>query len=135
MIFWLALWSWVMWDSFFWETCYQYVFSPLARWIWPPVYGLIAGGIALFLWWLARRLPGNPILNFLLLGGLDSFPGHLWAMYGRKLMETPLLKDVSIASALTFGYFEFVFYWCVILAIACLFGWLLERKPKLVRPT
>jgi hypothetical protein len=34
------------------------------------------------------------------------------------ILATPLLKNVSITSALTFGFFEFVFYWSVILAIS-----------------
>lgn len=128
---WLALWAWVMQDSFVWETCYQYVFADRARWMMPLLMALLEAAIALGMWWLALRLPGNAAVTFCLLGGLDSFPGHLWAIYGRRLFEAcPLLQQVSVASALIFGFFEFVFYWSVILIIAAL----LKRLGQVVRP-
>nr|MBI2905227.1 hypothetical protein [Chloroflexota bacterium] len=91
----------------------------------------LEAAIALGMWQLALRLPGNAAVAFCLLGGLDSFPGHLWAIYGRRLFEAcPLLQQVSVASALIFGFFEFVFYWSVILIIAAL----LKRLGQVVRP-
>ncbi len=118
-VFWLALWGWVMQNQFVWETCYQYVFPAWARWAMPPIMAAAGGAGATGMWWLAQRSPGNPILVFSLLGGLDSFPGHLWAAYGRGLFEVcPLLQQVSVVSGLTFGVFEFIFYWCVILTLA-----------------
>jgi hypothetical protein len=83
----------------------------------PPVMALLDGVLALLFWWLALRLPGNPVVNLMLLGGLESFPGHLHAIQ-LGILATPLLKNVNAASALTFGFFEFVFYWSVILAIS-----------------
>jgi hypothetical protein len=117
ILFWGGLWTSVMTSRFIWETCYQYIFPPSARWIMPPVMALLDGVLALSFWWLALRLPGNPVVNLVLLGGLESFPGHLRAIQ-LGILETPLLKAVSAASALTFGLFEFVFYWSVILAIS-----------------
>ena len=129
-VFWLSLWGWAMWDTFIWETCYQFVFPPWVRPFWPFTFGLINGGLALFFWWLARRLPGNPVITLVLLGGLESFPGHLWAIYGRGILETPLLKEVSPASALTFGFFEFIFYWSFILTLASLVRWLWDHRRR-----
>lgn len=134
MIFWTALWYVVMWDAFVWEASFRHVFQPWQRWIWPPVYGLISGGIAWLFWRLSLRLPGNPVLDFLLVGGLLSFVDHFFAIRN-SVMETPLLQEVSIASALTFGFFEFIFYWSVILAISSLLELARERirrrgKPK-----
>jgi hypothetical protein len=130
--FWLALWAWVMQDAFVWETCFQYVFADRARWMMPLLMALLEAAIALGMWWLALRLPGNAAVTFCLLGGLDSFPGHLWAIYGRRLFEAcPLLQQVSVASALIFGFFEFVIYWSVILIIAAL----LKRLGQVVKPT
>lgn len=116
-IFWIALWYVVMWDAFIWETSFRHVFQPWQRWAWPPVYGLISGGVAWLFWWLALRLPGNPVLYFLLLGGLGSFVDHYFAIRN-GVLQTPLLQGVSVTSAVTFGFFEFVFYWCVISGIA-----------------
>lgn len=43
--------------------------------------------IGLVLWWLAVRLPGNPALNFCLLGGVQSLPEHLWGIYRLGMMD------------------------------------------------
>lgn len=126
IIFWAGLWTWVMTNRFIWETCYQYIFPPWARWIMPPVMAVLDGVLALLFWWLALRVPGNPVVNLMLLGGLESFPGHLRAIQV-GILETPLLRDVSAASALTFGFFEFVFYWSVILATAAIFFSIREK--------
>jgi hypothetical protein len=120
VIFWASLWTWVMTNAFIWETCYQFIFPSWARWMMPPVMALLNGSLALLFWWLASHLPGNPVVNLVLLGGLGSFPGHLHAIQ-LGILETPLLKNVSAASALTFGFFEFVFYWSVILTTSALF--------------
>ena len=133
--FWLGLWSWAMWDPFVWETCYQYVFPAWVRPFWPFAFCLMNGGLALLFWWLARRIPGNPVVYLVLLGGLESFPGHLRAIYSMGILETPLLKGVSAASALVFGFFEFIFYWSVILGLAALLAlawerWQASKKEK-----
>jgi hypothetical protein len=118
-LFWTVLWYAVMWNAFVWETSYRHVFQPWQRWAWPPVYGLISGGVTWLFCRLSLRLPGNPVLYFLLLGGLESFVDHYFAIR-HGVMETPLLQEVSIASAVTFGFFEFVFYWSTISGIAVL---------------
>jgi hypothetical protein len=51
------------------------------------------------------------------------------------ILETPLLKGVSAASALVFGFFEFIFYWSVILGLAALLAlawerWQASKKEK-----
>jgi hypothetical protein len=50
---------------------------------------------------LARRTRMSPALTFCLVGGLVSFPGHAWGIWGRGLLEK---------FALTFGFFEFIIY-------------------------
>jgi len=131
-VFWLGLWSLAMWDPFVWETCYQYVFPAWVRPFWPLTFGLINGGLALLFWWLAGRLRFTPVITLVLLGGLESFPGHLRAIYSMGILETPLLKGVIAASALVFGFFEFIFYWCVILSLAALLSlaWEHWQTPK-----
>lgn len=122
VIFWSTLWAWVLWS--FWDCCYSYVFPGSARWLIPPAYGALFGGSGLALWWLALRLPGNPVASFCVLGGLLSLPGHLWAIYGQWILEkVPLLQAVSPSSALVFGVPEFIFYWSIIIVIAVLLRW------------
>jgi hypothetical protein len=36
----------------------------------------------------------------------------------RGLLKVPLLAEASAASALAFGVFEFIFYWCAIVGLA-----------------
>jgi len=119
-IFWIALWYAVMWDAFIWETSFRHVFQPWQRWAWPPAYGFISSGVTWLFWWLSLRLPGNPALYFLLLGGLESFVDHYFAIRN-GVLQTPLLQGVSAISAVTFGFFEFIFYWSLILTLASLF--------------
>jgi len=111
---WLPVWS-------YWTSCYGYIFPDWVRWI-TPIYGLVIGALlAPLFWWLGVRLPGHPVLTVAILGGLHSLPGHMHGIYGRDMLEKcPLLVDVSAASALVFGVFEFIFYWCVVLTLTAL---------------
>ncbi len=120
VVFWASVWAYVLWYCC-WNWCYSYVFPSWARWLIPPIYGSLYGASGLALWWLALRFRGNPVVRFCLLGGLVSLPGHLWAIYGRRMLQkVPLLQGVSPSSALIFGVFEFIFYWSIIMVIAVL---------------
>ena len=115
-LFWALLYSTALYA--FWLPCYQSIFPSWVRWI-VPVYGLTLGVLAVLFWWLAQRLPTNPVIGFVILGGLQSFPGHLFGIYRLDLLiACPLLQQVSAGAALTFGFFEFIFYWCVILGLS-----------------
>lgn len=132
VFFWSTLWAWVLWS--FWDCCYIHVFPDWARWLIPPAYGLLFGTSGLALRWLALRLPGNPVVSFCLLGGLVSLPGHLWAIYGRRMLQkVPLLQGVSPSSALVFGVPEFIFYWSIIVVIAVLLRWGWESARHLMQ--
>jgi hypothetical protein len=101
-----------------WESCYQYVFPAWVRWgAW--LYGLSHALLAFLFWWVGKRARIHPVLILAVLGGLHSLPGHLHGIYGRGLLEVcPPVRGVSAGSALTFGVFEFAFYWMVVLVIA-----------------
>lgn len=106
----------------FWDLYYRYFYPGWARWI-APLFAPLYGAIGLALWWLALRLPGNPVVNFCLLGGLGSVPEHLWGIYGLGILDkVPFLQGVSPASVLVFAVFEYIFYWSVVLSIAALLG-------------
>jgi hypothetical protein len=60
--------------------------------------------IGLVLWWLSVRLPGNPAVNFCLLGGVQSLPERLWGIYRLGMMdEVPFLQEAGVASLLAFA--------------------------------
>lgn len=118
----------IVWSGFavflvlaFWDSFYRYFYP---GWLHsggvllfvPPVYGALAWVFH----WLALRLPGNPIVNFSLLGGTESLLEHLWGIYAFRILEIPLLQGSSPASILAFCFPEYVFYWCVVISLAAL---------------
>ncbi len=113
---------WALFASvYYWDACYRFIFPSWARWCLPVIYAVVFGLVGAVLWWLSPRLPGNATLDFCLLGGLVSLPGHSYAIYAKRMFEQcALLRGVSPASALVFGVFEFIFYWSVILTLAVL---------------
>lgn len=119
----------IFWSTFaivlvllFWNTYYHYFFP-----IWFRSGGILLyvpilyGVFTLVFHWLALRMPGNPILNFCLLGGLESLLEHLLGIYGLKILEVPILQEASPASILAFAFPEYIFYWCIVISIAVLF--------------
>ena len=105
----------------FWNSVYSYVFPVWARWIIPPLYGLIFSLVGLLFWWLALHIPVNPIVSFCILGGFWGLITHILAIYRGILDKPPMLQDASIVSALTIATFEFIFYWSFCLGFTFLF--------------
>jgi hypothetical protein len=109
---------WLLMSVFFWEPVYHYVFPLWTRWLIPPLYGILFAGVGLLLWWLSLRLPGHSVLNYFIFGGLVGSLTHLWAIHRGILNKPPLLQGVSSVSALVLPFFEFIFYWSIILGLA-----------------
>lgn len=115
-VFWAALWTWVL--GSFWDSVYSYIFPDWTRRLIPVAYGLLFAAVGLVMWWLALRLPGNPVVSLCLLGGLWGMITHLWAVYLGIVDKPPMLQGVAPAAAVVVAVFEFMFYWCIILSIA-----------------
>lgn len=115
-VFWFVV--WLVMNIYFWDSVYHYVFPPWARWVIPPAYGLLFSLVALLFWWISLRLPGVPVLNFCILGGLWGTATHLWGVRQGLIDKPPMLQGVSILSVAVMPIFEFIFYWCVILSIS-----------------
>jgi hypothetical protein len=111
----------VLWGTFgsvyFWDAVYRVVFPAWARWWLPVGYGLLFGALALAFWRLSIIASRWPAVWFSLLGGLVSLVGHGIGIR-RGLLRVPLLAEASAVSALVFGVFEFIFYWCAIVGLA-----------------
>jgi hypothetical protein len=116
-IFW-ALLLLTMMSGLFWQSVYGYLFPSWARWLIPPMYGLLFAATGYFFWWLAKRLPGNSVINWCLLGGLWGMVTHSWAIYRGILDKVPMLQGASPIATVIMPIFEFGFYYCVILSLA-----------------
>lgn len=110
----------------FWDSYYRYFFPDWAQAGGILLYvPLVYGTLTMFFHWLTLRFPGNPILNFSLLAGLESLLEHFWGMAAFKILEIPLLRSASPASMLAFAFPEYILYWCVVICLALIFqdGW------------
>ncbi len=123
---WLVI--WLVMVTVCWEPVYHYVFPVSLRWIIPPALGIFFALAGLFFWWLALKLPGHPAISFCLLGGLWGIITHVWAIYRGLLVKPPMLQEASPVAASIMPFFEFVFYWCIILGVA--YAWQRRRNPE-----
>jgi hypothetical protein len=124
-ILYAALWG-SLGSIWYWNDVYSHVFPLYFRWLLAPGMGLLFAILALAFWRVSRFFRGWQVIGFILLGGLVSLAGHSIGI-SRGLMRVPMLSGASPASALVFGVFEFIFYWCLIVAIGAWARWLLLR--------
>jgi hypothetical protein len=117
-----ALWG-TFGSVYFWDTVYKAIFPAWSRWLLPVGYGLLFGILALAFWRASILAARWQAVWFILLGGLVSLVGHGIGI-SRGLLRVPLLAGASAVSALVFGVFEFIFYWCAIVALSVAGRWL-----------
>jgi len=122
---WWSIWGWAIGN--FWETVYRYVFPAWPQTFIPLIAVVVAPLVALGLWSLTRRVPGNPILIFCLLGGALGSLTHVWAVYRGIVSRPPMLQGASPVAAVVIAFFEYMFYYCVILTLAGLVAWVQEQ--------
>jgi hypothetical protein len=120
-----ALWG-TFGSIYYWDAVYRAIFPLWSRWYLPLVYGLLFGALAVAFWRVSVIAPRWQAVWFTLLGGSVSIVGHSIGI-SRGLLRVPLLAQVSALSALAFGVFEFIFYWCVIIGLAVTLRWLVLR--------
>jgi hypothetical protein len=117
----------LLWGTFgsvyFWDTVYKAIFPAWFRWLLPGGYGLLFGVLALVFWRVSMLATRWRAVWFCLLGGLVSVVGHSIGI-SRGLLRVPLLAGASAASALVFGVFEFIFYWCAIVGLSVAGRWI-----------
>ena len=117
---------------FFWDAVYKAIFPVCSRWLLPLGFGLLYGVLALAFWRVSILAARWQVVWFILLGGMMSLVGHSIGI-SRGLFQVPMLAETSIASALAFGVFEFVFYWCMIVGISVVVRWLSLRLRQVNR--
>lgn len=94
--------------------------------------GTLFGALSLGFWRLSISAARWQAVWFCLLGGVVSLVGHGIGIR-RGLLEVPLLAEASAASALTFGVFEFVFYWSLIVGLA-IAAWKADLRVRRAAP-
>lgn len=115
-VIWAAIWG-VFGSVLFWDEVYHAIFPAWFHWLLPLIYGTLYALFALAFWRVSMEAGRAGPASFLLLGGLISIVGHGIGA-ARGLFRVPMLANASVASALTFGVFEYIFYWCVIVGLA-----------------
>jgi hypothetical protein len=120
-----ALWG-TFGSMFFWDAVYKAIFPGWSRWLLPLGFGLLYGALALAFWRVSILAARWQVVWFILLGGMMSLVGHSIGI-SRGLFRVSMLAGTSVASALAFGMFEFIFYWCVIVGIGVAVRWLSLR--------
>lgn len=128
-IAWYGIWRWAI--GGFWDTVYVYVFPAWGKHFIPIVFGLFNALVALGLWNLVLHLRTNPVVGYCLAGGLWGILTHIWAVYRGVVSKPPMLQGASPVAAVVIAFFEYMFYWCVILTLSALgmWGWDFWRSP------
>lgn len=115
-IFWSILAGVMIWYA--WDFYYQYYAPSWDRIVAPAGAIVLYCILGLLLRWAALRLPGNPVVSFCLLGGLESVPEHAIAIYRFHILQIPLLQDTSAVSIFIFAFFEYIVFWSLALCLA-----------------
>ena len=123
---WFGIWSWAIGN--FWETVYSYVFPAWAQ-TWTPWIAFIAAGIAALIFWiLAGRAGAKAVPVYCLLSGVLGSLTHAWAVTRGIVTKPPMLQGASPLGAVTIAFFEYIFYWCVILTLAVFMNWVWRKS-------
>lgn len=94
-----------------WDFYYQYIYPAWARWL-APLDALFYGLVGLGMWWLALRLPGSPVVWFVVLGGLEGVAEHVFGIYALHILDkVPWLSGVPPLPLTIFSFFEYIVYW------------------------
>jgi len=122
-VFFLLVWAGAM--IWAWDWFYVYIFPNWARPLLPLIFGLAYPLLALGIAWLSLKLPGNPAVNWCVLGGVEGLLSHLYAIYGLgAATKPPIMHGTDPFAVLIFAFFELAFYWSVLLLVY----WLLSEK-------
>lgn len=117
-LFWGALAFLAFWLG--WNIYYQYFYP---GWVKPlaPFSGLLYACIGLGLWLTAVHIPGPAILWFVLLGATEGVLEHWIGITSFHILEkVPWLQDQPKLPLLVFSFFEYMFYWDLVVCLTAL---------------
>jgi hypothetical protein len=102
----------------FWDLYYRHFYPTWMRWL-TPLDVLLYSAIGLGLWVLAVRVGRQPVLAFVLLGGVEGIAEHLFGIYILRILDrVPLLQGLDPLPVLVFSFFEYVLYWALVAWLA-----------------
>jgi hypothetical protein len=113
----------------YWKSYYSYFapgWAPLAI----PLIFIFYLFIGVVLRWLTLKLPGNPVIIFCLLGGIESIPEHMVAIYRDKILEIPMFHGIAAGEIYLFAFFEYVIYWGIVAGLAVIITSAWHRKTS-----
>lgn len=113
-----GIWVWAI--ANFWESVYGFLFAPWSRWFVPAAQAVLTGAISWLAVRLALRVKFPPVLTYCFLGGVWGILGHLSALASGIVSKPPLLQGSSPGAVLFIAFFEYVFYWSLILLLSFL---------------
>jgi hypothetical protein len=94
-----------------WDFYYRYIYPAWSRWL-APFDALFYGLVGLGMWWLALRLPGSPVVWFVILGGLEGVAEHVFGIYALHILDkVPWLSGLPPFPLIIFSFFEYIVYW------------------------
>jgi len=94
-----------------WDFYYRYIYPDWSRWL-APFDALFYGLVGLGMWWLALRMPGSPVVWFIILGGLEGVAEHIFGIYALHIVEkVPWLVGIAPLPLIIFSFFEYIVYW------------------------
>lgn len=127
---WFGIWQTVL--VIFWDSVYGYLFPAILRSWLPVLFGLIMSIACLIFWSISQKNTKSLVLVFCLLAGTWGIITHTLAIFRGVMVKPPMLQGASPLGALVLAFFEYIFYWCIIIAIAGMLFWFfsLFRKEK-----
>ncbi len=129
---WAALSAFLAWG--FWDIYYSHFYPDSVRLLLPAA-GVEYALLALLLWWVAVRLPLQPVITVCLLGGVESLLEHFLGIQYFGILNLPILQNETPLSIYTFAFFEYIIYWSVALLLALgIQQFILALKTRKVRP-
>ena len=124
-VVWFAIWYSVL--SIFWVDVYSFVFPlKLRPWL-PIIFGLLMSLAVYCFWWVSIKFRRSPLIVFSLLAGLWGVTTHIWAINRGVITAPPMLQGSSPSAALVIAFFEYIFYFSIILLMAMLTNRLVSR--------
>lgn len=113
-----GIWVWAI--ANFWESVYGFLFPPWSRWIVPAAQAVLTGVISYLAVRLALRVKFPPVLTYCALGGMWGILGHLSALASGIVSKPPLLQGAAPGAVIFIAFFEYIFYWSMILLVSFL---------------